>query len=389
MNDIITLSGPAAGGGFVGRDDEGRVLFVRHGLPGETVKVEITERHKRWGRADAIEIIDPSPDRVAAPCPSFGPGKCGGCDYQHATLEAQRRFKAQLLAEQLRLLAGIDQEVEVEAVGQGNGLATRTRIRYGRNGTGTLGMRRRASHDLIAIDFCPLGSAAITEATPAARALEGSGDIEIVDLGGAISLVSDDDLESGFYPDDATLTVGSESYVINPAGFFQIHRDAPELLVAVVLEGLALTPGAVAADFYAGAGLFAKPMARAVGEHGAVIAVEAAPQGVEGCEANLAEMPWAVAVESSVTPALINELRADISHCVFDPPRQGIEAGVIEALGEMPHLVRCVSVSCDAATFARDLARFQEAGFGVESIRAFDLFEMTEHAEYVAVLSRD
>ena len=78
MSEIITLGAPSAGGGFVGRDTEGRVLFVRYGLPGETVRVEITERHKRWGRADAIEIIEASPDRVTPPCDYFGAGRCGG-----------------------------------------------------------------------------------------------------------------------------------------------------------------------------------------------------------------------------------------------------------------------------------------------------------------------
>lgn len=389
MSDIITLGGPAAGGGFVGRDDEGRVLFVRHGLPGEVVKIKMTERHKRWGRADAVEILEASPDRVTPPCPAFGPDRCGGCDYQHSSLEVQRRFKSELLAEQLRRLAGITTPVVVEAVGTASGLGTRTRVRFGRSNSGSLGMRRRASHEIIEIDHCLLGTAAITQATATARLLEGSGDIEIVDLGGRATVVSDDDIESGYYPDDVTVVVGDESYLINPAGFFQIHSEAPTLLVATVLEGLALKPGDRAVDFYAGAGLFTKPMARAVGPEGAVIAVEAAPQSAASCAANIADMPWAVSIESSVTPALIEELRHDISHCVFDPPRQGIEAGVIEALAEMPQLRTCVLVSCDAATFARDLGRFMAAGFSVASLRAFDLFEMTEHAEYVALLTRD
>jgi hypothetical protein len=388
MSDIITLGGPAAGGGFVGHDEEGRVLFVRHGLPGEKVRVELTERHKRWGRADAIEIIEASPDRVSAPCEYFGAGRCGGCDYQHASVDAQRRYKADLLAEQLRRIAGIDLTIEVEAVSD-EALGNRTRIRYGRSRSGALGMRRRASHDIIEISSCPLGTAAITTAMQRARDAEGSGDLELVDLANRTTIVSDDDLEAGFFPDDVTVTVGAESYVINPAGFFQIHRKAPELLVKAVLEGLNLQGGEVAADFYAGAGLFAKPMARAVGSDGAVIAIESAPQGVSACDANLAEFPWAVTVDAPVSESLVAELRDDLSHAVFDPPRQGIESGVIEALTEFSDLVRCVSVSCDAATFARDLARFIEGGFQVESIRAFDLFEMTEHAEYVAVLVRD
>ncbi len=389
MSEIITLGAPSAGGGFVGRDTEGRVLFVRYGLPGETVRVEITERHKRWGRADAIEIIEASPDRVTPPCDYFGAGRCGGCDYQHASLDAQRRYKTELLSEQLRRVAGIEYGVTVEAVGTESGLGNRTRVRFGRDSAGGLGLRRRASHDIIEIASCPLGTPTITAAMERARGLEGLGDIELVDLGDRTTIVSDDDLEAGFLPDDVSVTVGDESYTINPAGFFQIHRAAPELLVRVVMEGLNLRGGEVAADFYAGAGLFARPMARAVGESGSVIAIESAPQGVGACEENLAAFGWAATVDAPVCEALVAELRDDLSHAVFDPPRQGIETGVIEALSEFSNLVRCVSVSCDAATFARDLARFIEGGFTIDSIRAFDLFEMTEHAEYVAVLSRD
>ena len=151
----LTLTHPAAGGGFVGRDATGRVVFVRHGLPGERVRVEITEDHARWARADVIEVLEASPDRVTPPCRLSGPGRCGGCDYQHATLAAQRRFKTQLLAEQLKRVAKLDLVVEVEAADPGgDGLHNRTRVRFGTDVDGRLGMRRHHSHDLMSRPAC-------------------------------------------------------------------------------------------------------------------------------------------------------------------------------------------------------------------------------------------
>ena len=105
--------GPVAHGGFCVARHEGRAVFVRHALPGEHVVVEVTEGHEkdRYLRADAVEILEASADRVPAPCPYAGPGKCGGCDWQHATPEAQRALKAAVIQEQLQRLAGIERHV--------------------------------------------------------------------------------------------------------------------------------------------------------------------------------------------------------------------------------------------------------------------------------------
>jgi len=132
--------GPVAHGGhFVARlpAPDSRVVFVRHALPGERVVVEITEGTdpNRYWRGDAVVVESPSPDRVEAPCPVAGPGLCGGCDLQHVSLSRQRDLKGEVVAEQLRRLAGLDVSVVVEAVpGDEDGLRWRTRTRYARRG---------------------------------------------------------------------------------------------------------------------------------------------------------------------------------------------------------------------------------------------------------------
>src|SRR6516225_4329042 len=110
----VTAEDVAQGGWCVARPAGLPVVFVRHALPGERVIARVTEVTSRFTRAEATEILRPSPDRVAPPCPNARPGGCGGCDWQHASLPAQRALKAAVIGQHLRRLAGIDREVTVE-----------------------------------------------------------------------------------------------------------------------------------------------------------------------------------------------------------------------------------------------------------------------------------
>src|SRR5208283_5712880 len=135
----VTTGDVAHGGWCVARPDDGPVVFVRHALPGETVLARITEVTSRLARAEAVDILTQSPDRVQPPCPYAVPGGCGGCDWQHAALPAQRSLKAAVVRQQLKRLAGIDRDVEVEALpgdeepaeaGHPAGLGWRTRVEF-------------------------------------------------------------------------------------------------------------------------------------------------------------------------------------------------------------------------------------------------------------------
>src|SRR5690606_33662822 len=138
--DVVELEiGPVAHGGHcVARLTEaggggGRVVFVRHALPGERVRARLTEAasEARYWRAEAIEVLEASPDRVPSAWPQAGPGGVGGGELAHVELAAQRRWKGAVLAEQLARLAGVEREVTVEAApgdDERGGLAWRTRI---------------------------------------------------------------------------------------------------------------------------------------------------------------------------------------------------------------------------------------------------------------------
>ena len=141
--------GPVAHGGHCVARHEGRVVFVRHALPGERVVARVTEdRHPGFCRADAVEVLEASADRVERPCPYSGPGLCGGCDWQHAAPAAQRALKAAVVREQLARLAGLDIDVTVEEL-SGGPLRWRSRARFAVDRSGAAGLRRHRSHDVV------------------------------------------------------------------------------------------------------------------------------------------------------------------------------------------------------------------------------------------------
>ena len=151
---IEGVVGPVAHGGHcVLRPESGPVVFVRHALPGERVVVEVTEGvdGDRFWRGDAVEVLEASPDRVEPPCPFAGPGRCGGCDWQHVEPAEQRRLKAAVVREQLARLAGLDDvAVTVEEL-PGGPLRWRSRARFAVDRQGAPGLRRHRSHDVVAL----------------------------------------------------------------------------------------------------------------------------------------------------------------------------------------------------------------------------------------------
>ncbi|HEY6792667.1 MAG TPA: TRAM domain-containing protein, partial [Trebonia sp.] len=176
----VTAEAVAQGGWCVSRPPGERVVFVRHALPGERVIARVTEVTSNFARADAVDILDASPDRVEPPCPNARPGGCGGCDWQHASLPAQRALKAAVVQEQLHRLAGTDREVTVEpmpgddhgaAEGQGAGsgsddnpgLGWRTRMQFAVDDDGMAGLRAHRSHEVIDIGDCPIAHPGIRD----------------------------------------------------------------------------------------------------------------------------------------------------------------------------------------------------------------------------------
>ena len=371
---IVTVERVAHGGSCVGHAPDGRVVFVRHALPGERVRVAVTEERKSYLRADAVEVLETSPHRVAAPCPHAGPGKCGGCDWQHATLSYQRAMKATVIAEQLRRLATIEREVTVEPVG-GNldGLHWRTRMRFVTDDSGRLGLHRHRSHEIQPISGCLISAPEIDVAELVGRHWPAEAEVTV-----DASNTGQRAVAIGRHPDTIVEQAVDRGWQVPIGGFWQVHVGAADALVGAVLPMAGPRAGERALDLYSGVGLFAGALAAA---GATVTAVESDRRAVAAARSNLADLD--VTVVGQRVDRYLAGSRGRVDVAVLDPPRRGGGREVVEQVASLcPRVV--VYVTCDPSALARDTAVLSGRGYLLDELRAFDLFPMTAHVECVA-----
>ncbi len=387
--------GPVAHGGHCVARHEGRVVFVRHALPGEQVTVQVTEdRHAGYCRADAVEIHQGSAARVPAPCPVAGPGKCGGCDWQHVDHQAQRVLKADVLRAQLLRLGELDEselpvDLAVEEV-PGGTLRWRTRAGFAVDRRGRIGMHPHRSHRVLPIADCPITTNPVLDSRVLNRRWPGAGGIEVAaDSYGRTAVRQLDRrgrVRSSGGAKKLREQAAGRTWQVSSGGFWQIHPAAADALVEAVRAAAAVQPGERVLDLYAGVGLFGGVLAEEVGPNGSVICIESSSTAVADAEVNLAPTSWAGArvghVDAHLIRAEVGRDRPDV--IVLDPPRAGAGRTVCQALADSG--ARLVYVACDPAALARDVATLREGGYRLAGLRAFDLFPMTHHLEAVALL---
>ncbi|MFD3675600.1 class I SAM-dependent RNA methyltransferase [Streptomyces sp. NPDC058613] len=420
----VEVGSVAHGGHCIARTAEGRVLFVRHTLPGEKVVAKVTEgdADSRFLRADAITVLEPSKDRTPAPCPYAGPGKCGGCDWQHAKPGAQRRLKGEVVAEQLLRLAGLTPEqagwdgtvmpAEGDKLPAGEVPQWRTRVQFAIDEDGNAGLRKHRSHDIELIDHCMIAAPGVSElgvekqdwpqmASVEAIAASGSSDrqvvltprpggrLPLVELDKPVSVLRVEEKDGGVHRVHGRPFVreraDGRTYRVGMGGFWQVHPQAADTLIKAVMQGLMPRKGEMALDLYCGVGIFAGALAERLGETGAVLGIESTKRAVEDARHNLEDFPRVRIEQGKVEQILPKTGITECDLVVLDPPRAGAGKQTVRHIAGLSAR-RIAYVACDPAALARDLGYFKENGYRLRTLRVFDLFPMTHHVECVAIL---
>ncbi|MFP1689234.1 class I SAM-dependent RNA methyltransferase [Gardnerella vaginalis] len=441
---------------------DGRVVFVRFALPGELVVVRMDEPMRakaHFFTGEVVEVLEPSADRVEPQWKLAGPlaqgGGVGGADLIHVSLPGQIRWKASVIANQFQRLAHMDvadSDITVERMPgdeELNGFNWRTRMELVADDEGRLSMRKRESHDRIAIDTMPLASRAVLAVADSLdlwnRSFSPNAQIRLavpeprVDgfdfndkaallsaIGENYALIVNDELVAGsaLLSERVRVAVDGDSsrmrtfdYDVDARGFWQIHRAAPEHLVNYVL-GLVRsalggrTKNTVLWDLYSGSGLFTIPLATLANvggdvdgsaEPARVLSIEGAPIAVKNARRNIGRAGLSKDVVEALQGDVAQTLESQIFKAsksskivrrfahpdvvVLDPPRAGAKAQVCKQIAKSG-VRSVVYIACDPTSLARDVGTFRELGYSVQSLRAFDLYPETHHVESVVLMSR-
>jgi 23S rRNA (uracil1939-C5)-methyltransferase len=376
---VLGIERLVAGGDGLGRH-EGIPIFVPRSAPGDRLRVRLTERRPDYARAEIIEILTPGPGRREPPCPYFS--RCGGCDLQHLDDELQPRLKAQAALETLHRLGGVAPPADLTVLTGDSWayrLRTRLHVQPGEQAA-AVGYMARASHDLVAVDRCPILVPELESQLPGLpRALAGQKlkrlDLAAGDDGAWSAAPVVETLPHG----EVSCRVGDFVYGYDARTFFQGHRGLLESLAARVVGEAS---GDVAFDLYCGVGLFTLPLAR---RYRRVVGVEGDATAVRFLRANARRNK--VDNVEAVNRALevwIRDLPRDAPRVVVDPPRAGLGVAVRRVLADRrPRLL--TYVSCHSATLARDLRELRQL-YTLESLTLADLFPQSGHLELVAQL---
>lgn len=382
---VVDVGAVAHGGHCIARHPDGRVIFVRHAIPGERVEVVLTGEGNggKFLRGDAVHVIEASPHRRTPPCPYAGPNKCGGCDFQHVTPEYQRELKRQVVVDALKRQGKFsDNEIDalhISVSDLGDDLGWRTRVRYAIHDE-AFAMRKHRSHDVVEVDHCPLGVPQLQEHVAVPKA----GDVELI-AGPTLTVVADGKVIAG--PAKQVRHAAGREYKVSGSGFWQVHHKAPDVLIENVVAALRPQAGDHILDLYAGVGLFAGALASLVGPGGRIDVVESSEQACTDAKRNLHDIQIARIHHADVRHWLTKSGPSRCDLVVLDPPRAGAGPAVMERLTKIQARTLAY-VACDPVALARDLATARDLGWTLESLVVLDLFPNTHHVESIATLQR-
>lgn len=399
----INLTTLTYGGEALGRLPDGRAVFVPFALPGERVRARVVEEKARYLRADLVEVLSPSSQRVEPRCAHYG--LCGGCHLQHLSYEGQAGAKSDILGDQLRRLAGIDNPPVRETVAS-QPWEYRNHVQFHLTPEGKLGYHPLHAGEVFPIRECHLPQPLISQIWPQLE-FEGLPGVERIGLrqgdDGDLQLILESSdprpPEIGIEELDisvvhvspagslvlagspaTTLTVLGRPFQVSAGSFFQVNSSMAEKMVAHVLEEARLPVGAVVMDVYCGVGLFSAFLASYAQR---LIGIEASPQACDDFVVNLDEFDH-VELYQAPAEAVLPALQVTPDLVLVDPPRAGLGRHVLQALiGLSAPLL--VYVSCDPATLARDAKHLKQGGYQLQQVTPFDMFPQTYHIESISI----
>lgn len=417
---IVTVERFADQGRCVAHID-GRVVFVRFALPGEKVRIRLDpglSQDDRFWTGEVTQVLEPSDLRVDPVWKLAGPlaqgGGVGGADLVHVSIKGQHRWKKDVIDQQMRRLGGVDTDVAVHGIAgdeQARGLHWRTRIELIADTQGRPSMRRRGSHERVALADMPLATTELLGVAEQTRLWDGGFEpgakirLAVPKLHGSdkrddnFAVLVDGKLRGGrqdLLETVEEMSIGGRrrtlSYHVDAGSFWQVHREAPHTLVNAVLaaaqEQIDSAPHTIW-DLYSGSGLFTMALGLLVGRGGnGLLSVEGAPAAVRAARRNLrlAGLGAAQAKRGDVGRTLrsIPERFLHPDLVVLDPPRSGAQRRVCEQIGQAGARV-VIYVACDPTSLARDTRTFLAEGYRLEDLQAYDLYPDTHHVETIAV----
>jgi 23S rRNA (uracil1939-C5)-methyltransferase len=409
MEQEILLTTLAYGGDAMGRLEDGRAVFVPFGLPGERVRVRLTEEKRGFARGELIEILEVSPSRIIPRCKHFG--VCGGCHYQDLPYEEQLKAKTEILRDQLRRIGRIENPPVGETVASPSPWYYRNHVQFHLTEEGKLGYVSAGTslaQGIVPITECHLPEGSINSLWPTLE-FEPETNIERVSLRAGkendLMLVLESDSPEApeleieaeisvahMFEENAVVIAGNDHIVIPVLGrdfhvsassFFQVNTAMAEKMVEHLISRLPITSSTLLLDIYCGVGLFSAFLASKCRR---VIGIESSPSACEDFAFNLDEFDN-VELYEGLAEEVIPNLAAKPDIVLVDPPRAGLEKRVVDGILKLnPPTI--AYVSCDPSTLARDAKRLIEGGYRLKQVTPFDLFPQTYHIESISIFER-
>jgi 23S rRNA (uracil1939-C5)-methyltransferase len=409
MEQEVLLTTLAYGGDAMGRLEDGRAAFIPFGLPGERVRVRLTEEKRGFARGEVTELLEASPQRIIPRCKHFG--VCGGCHYQNLPYAEQLKIKSEILRDQLTRIGKIENPPVREMIASPNPWNYRNHVQFHLTQDGKLGYVGAGTsfaQGIIPITECHLPEESINPLWPQLE-FEPNPNIERVSLRAGkdddlMLVLESDSAESPeleieaeisvahVFEENAVIIAGNDHIVIpvlerdfhvSAPSFFQINTAMARKMVEHLITWLPISPSTILLDVYCGVGLFSAFLAPKCER---VIGIESSSSACEDFAVNLDEFDN-VELYEGLAEHVIPLLEAEPDVVLVDPPRAGLDKHVVDGILKLnPQVI--AYVSCDPSTLARDSKRIIEGGYILKQVTPFDLFPQTYHIESISLFKQ-